>query len=281
MALVPSSTANAATAGWHLCIRKDEFGRPIRYRHCIPLPNLDSRPLYSADPELGWLLATIAKAPFEFANRLKRAGLIDGAYVAREIDLDFRPCEPVQYKLLVDQTALVHGNMLINTRRKPGWALLKEMFIIYFDVCLDLNIPAHADLMGSRLDSQAEINRWISYELKSMPFDRWYNEALTHGCNVEHLNMAFDQTVFSGIKKAFGGVKSPRKFGNMFCQNREYLGTKPPMRISNEKIDRWLKDPAFASAHADWESSVIKLLEKRDKRRGRARRQVGRFDEIT
>lgn len=280
LALVPSSSANPVTVGLHWCIRKDELGRPIKYRHCIPLLNRDPLPRYSADPELGSLLATIAKVPFEFANRLKRAGLIDGAYVAREIDLDFRPYEPVQYELLVDHTALIHGNMLINTRQKPGWALLQEMFKIYFCVCLDLNIPAYADLMGSRLDSQAEINRWISYELKSMPFDRWYNEALTHGCNVEHLNMAFDQTVFSGIKKAFGGVKSPRKFGNMFCQNREYLGTKPPMRISNGNINRWLNDPTFASTHADWESSVIKLLEKRDKRRGRTRRQVDRFDKV-
>lgn len=278
MALVPSSSANPATAGLRWCIQKDEFGRPTRYRRWIPIPNRDPLPRYSADPENVPLMATIATVPFEFAKRLRRAGLIDGGYVAREIDLDFRPCKGSRYELSVDHTALVHGNMLVNTRQKPDWNLMLEMFNVYFDVCVDLRIPAFADLMGSRLDSQMDLNRWLSYELKPMPYHRWYNEGLAHGCNVEHLNMAFDQTVFSRIKCAFGRVKSPRKFGNLYCQDDDYFGRKPPMRLSNKNIDQWLKDPVFAAQHADWESSVIALLEKRDKRRGRAGRQVVRLD---
>ncbi len=278
MALVPSSSADPATAGLHWCIRKDELGRPTKYRHWIPIPNRDALPRYSSDPENVPLMATIATVPFEFAKRLKAAGLIDGAYVAREIDLDFRPCKASQYELSVDHTALVHGNMLVNTRREPGWQLMLEMFKIYFEVCVDLRIPAYADLMGSRLDSQKELTRWISYELKPMPFHRWYNEALARGCNVEHLNMAFDQTVFSRIKCAFGRVKSPRKYGNMYCQNDPYIGRKPPMRLNNKEIDQWLKDPVFAAQHADWESSVIALVEKRIKRKGRAWQKVEPLD---
>jgi hypothetical protein len=78
-----------------------------------------------------------------------------------------------------------------------------------------MKLPAWPDLHISPITSQARMNNWISYELKSMPFHRWYNKAVVRGCELPSLNIAMVQTVFDTIKNAFGNTRSPNKCGNL------------------------------------------------------------------
>ena len=137
-----------------------------------------------------------------------------------------------------------------------------EIFWTYEAVCTELEFPFYPDLLISRLSSQPELNTWISYELKSMPFDRFYNEGLADGCKVADLNLEIDQTIFSEIKEAFGQVKSPRKIGNLYCQSANYIGVKPLLRLTKREISQWLESPAFACQHPDWAQSVDAAVEK-------------------
>lgn len=265
--LVASSSAYAESARLKLVTKKDQDGKPKRCRSWTPWAGQADWQLYSLDYENQFLIEEILTVPFEFAKRLKAAGLIDGAYVAREIDLDFYSQKAAPDQLSVVHTALPHGNLLVNTRQTPDWSWLIDVFDVYLGVCWAFGVPAYSDLLGSRIDSQAEINRWISYELKPLPYHVWYNSAVTRGCNVAHLNMALDD-VFDDLFRELSFARSPRKIGNMYCQSRDYLRQSRLFRLLKWQINLWLENEAFAAQHPEWEESVVRAVEKRQKRRG-------------
>jgi hypothetical protein len=245
-AAVPSITYRPEDAGLHYVTHKDAEGRAKAYRHSRPFvgrPELRGITLDSAESDV---VDKLLRVPFEFARRLRDRGLVDGAYVSREIALDFvplpRPATAKEWR--VAEVVLPHGNGLFNTRRKPGWRFAMECWDVYVDLWTDWGLIQYGYpdlLVGKAMVDQEEISRWISYALKAMPFEEFYQSGIKNGCFLEHLNLHFDQTVFRGIKMAFSGVRSPRKYGNMNCDprlhaheappHRRYLGKKPPDRM--------------------------------------------------
>ena len=246
LAMVPSLTYRADEAGLHFVTRKDAQGRTKQYRHDRPFAGRPMMRGLTLDAGESDVVDKLLRVPFEFAKRLRDRGLVDGAFVSREIALDFAPVavpDPAR-QWSVAEVVLPHGNGLFNTRRKPGWRFAVECWAVYVDLWADWGLfeYGYPDLMvGKAMDNQEEINRWISYELKPMPFEKFYKRGIKNGCFLEHLNLHFDQTVFRGIKMASSGVKSPRKYGNMNCDprlhaheappHRRYIGNKPPDRM--------------------------------------------------
>jgi hypothetical protein len=245
-AAVPIITYRPEKAGLHYVTRKDAQGRAKAHRHSRPFGGRPARRGITLDSAENDVVDKLLRVPFEFAKRLRERGLVDGAYVTREIALDFVPCpEPVpKHGWRVTEVVLPHGNGLLNTRRKPGWSFAVECWDVLVTLWIDWGLfeYGYPDLLvGKAMVGQEEIKRWISYKLKPMPFEKFYQKGIKNGCFLEHLNLHFDQTVFRGIKMAVKGVRSPRKYGNMNCDprlhsheappHRQYLGKKPINRM--------------------------------------------------
>ena len=258
-AAVPSITYRPEEAGLHYIVRKDAQGRAKEYRHRLPFSRHQPLPGLTLDMADFHSVEKLLRVPFEFAKRMERRGLSDGAHVTREIALDFVPRpEPIpKYEWRVVEVVLPHGNGLFNTRRKPCWRFALECWQIFLEVWDDWGLMKYGypDLMvGKPMVDQAEINRWIGYELKPLQFGKFYRSGIKNGCCLEHLNLQFDQTVFGGVKEAFNGVRSPRKYGNLNGDPRsnahevppfrKYIGIKPPNRTAERiraKIRKSLK----------------------------------------
>jgi hypothetical protein len=241
-------------AGLHFVVRKDAEGQSEEKRPFKPFgadyPKRRALTTDSADfPPLPKLL----EVPFQFARKARDLGFADGAYVTREMALQFVPLPnaPVR-ELQVGEIVLPHGNILFNSRRKPDWLFAQELWHAYVDLWKHLGLfeVGYPDLfIGRAMVDQAEINRWISYSLKPMPFERFYQNGLHHGCRIDHLNLHFDQTIFGGIHVPLKYVRSPRKFGNLNSDSRtgNYMGARPVNRTLariKKKIAKTLKhDP--------------------------------------
>ena len=261
-AAVPSITYRPDDAGLHHVVRKDARGRTKQYHHSRPFVGRLTRRGLTLDSAESEVVDKLLCVPFEFAKRLRDRDLVDGAFLTREIALDLVPVavpDPVR-QWSVAEVVIPHGNGLLNTRRKPSWRFAVECWEVLVTLWIDWDLfkYGYPDLMvGKAMDDQEEINRWISYCLKAMPFEEFYRHGITNGCFLEHLNLHFDQTVFRGVKMAFTGVKSPRKYGNMNCDprlhahevalHRRYIGNKPPHRMIQRiksKIRKCLKHVA-------------------------------------
>jgi hypothetical protein len=246
LAMVPSITYRPEDAGLHHIVRKDAKGHTKQYRHDRPFvgrPTLHGIALDAGESDV---VDKLLRIPFEFAKRLRDRGLVDGAFVTREIALNFVPRpEPVpEGQWRVAEVVIPHGNGLFNTRRRPSWRFAIECWALYVDLWIDWGLfqYGYPDLMvGKAMVDQEEIDRWIGYELKAMPFEKFYRGGIKNGCFLEHLNARLDLIVFRAIKLAFTYVRSPRKFGNLNSDprlhaneipaHRRYIGTKPPDRM--------------------------------------------------
>jgi hypothetical protein len=247
-AAVPSISFRPDTAGLRYVTRKDAEGRAKAYRHSRPFVGRRTLRGITLDSAEKDVVDKLLRVPFEFAKRLRDRGLVDGAFVTREIALDFVPRpEPVpNHELRVAEVVLPHGNGLFNTRRKPGWRFAVECWDILVTLWIEWELFKHGYpdlLVGRAMVDQKEIKRWISYELKPMPFEKFYQNGIENGCFLEHYNLHFDQTVFRGIKMAFSGVKSPRKYGNMNCDPRLHAHEAPPHRryLGKKPINRMVQ----------------------------------------
>ena len=259
-ASVPSITYQADRAGLHYVVSKDAEGRAKKYRHHRPFVGRRTLRAITLDGAESDVLDRLLRVPFEFAKRLlakKHRGveMVDGALATREIALDFVPCPHEQ--LQVGEVVIPHGNILFDSRHRLGWRFALECWETYLALWKDLGLYKYGypDLViGQRMKDQDEIDRWISYELKAMPFEKFYKNGIKNGCRLEHLNFHFDQTIFRGVKMAFTGVRSPRKFGNMNSDprksaheippHRRYIGKKPANRMAKRiigKLARCLK----------------------------------------
>ena len=247
-AAVPIITYRPEKAGLHYVTHKDAEGRAKAYRHSRPFAGRPTRrglTLVGAESDV---VDKLLRVPFEFAMRLRDRGLVDGAYVTREIALDYVPrLEPVpKHELRVAEVVLPHGNGLFNTRRKPSWRFANECWEVLVTLWIDWDLfkYGYPDLLvGKAMVDQEEINRWISYSLKPMPFEKFYQKGIKNGCFLKHLNTHLDLTVFRSIKMAFSGVKSPRKYGNMNCDPRLHAHEAPPHRryLGKKPINRMVR----------------------------------------
>jgi hypothetical protein len=250
-------------------------GRPERCKRFIPAPDLGEWRQYGVYPEDSHIVERVCETIFELANRLLRAKLIDGAFAARDLKVDFRPCSGADFPTGVTHSALAHGHVLANTTREPTFDLLLEIFSIYFDLCLELDaetgeqrVPACPDLKCSRIESQSELNGWLSYMLKPLHFEQWYRAGLARGCTLEGFNIEFNQVVFKGLHHVFGDARSPRKHGNMYSQSRRYIGNRPPPRVNPSLRKAWLGDPVLQAEHPEWEAAVYEAADQKIRRCG-------------
>src|ERR1019366_7175641 len=123
LAMVPSVTYRPEDAGLHYVVRKDEKGRTKQYRHDRPFAGKPAKRGLTLDSAENDVVDKLLRVPFEFARRLRDRELVDGAFVSREIALDFVPVavpDPAR-QWSVAEVVLPHGNGLFNTRRKPAW----------------------------------------------------------------------------------------------------------------------------------------------------------------
>jgi hypothetical protein len=265
-AAVPSLSYRPGGAGLHYVTRKDAQGRAQEYRHLRPFAGGDERRGLTLDTGDFDSLVRLLKAPFQFAQLLCSVGLADGAYAVHEVDLQFIPQSASGLK--VGEILLPHGNILFNTHCKPDWRFAQDCWLAYTKVwerfgLLDLGYP---DLViGKSMVDQAEINRWISYGLKPLPFEKFYFRGLRNGCPVEPLNMHFDQTVFRALKVPLQCVRSPRKYGNLNSDPKviDYIGARPPNRTLiriRRKIAKCLKNTPEAEPYDRLAQSELEFL---------------------
>lgn len=199
IAMVPSMSFRSVTAGLHKVTRKDEKGVTRRKRHARFYEGRPDRRELTLDIADADLVTRLLQVPFQFMQALKRRGLIDGAFATREVAIEFLPRRMEAYE--VSETVLPHGHALCNTRRKVDWRYAEECYRVYVELwerhgLFEVGYP---DLVvGKPMVDQAEIERWIGYIVKSLPFDKIYREAVAKGCKLEHLNFQFDQTIFLG-----------------------------------------------------------------------------------
>jgi hypothetical protein len=250
-AAVPSMSYSPKNAGLHFVVRKDAEGRCQEYRHF--------KPFGADEPERRGLTLDIAdfnpltkllQVPFQLTRLARGLELVDGAYATREIVVQFVPQPKAPLK--VGEIVLPHGNILFNSRRKPDWRFAQDCWLAYVELWAHLGLfgLGYPDLLiGRAMVDQAEINRWLSYSLKPLPFESFYRDGLRRGCPIDHLNLHFDQTVFNGIEFPLGCVRSPRKYGTLNGDPRtgNYMGARPVNRTLariKKKIAKTLKhDP--------------------------------------
>jgi hypothetical protein len=234
----------------------------------------DGHPLLTG-PEHEAYFERLCRALFALPSVLRDHGIIAGAFSHMEFHLSFWPGQS-RYDLWsgIAHTIQPHLNILFNT----AVPITPEIAQAIYEALGWLLMRHHAQLgypnlwIGLAMRSQQSLNRWLAYILKPWPIDLWYRRALKRGCNPNHLNLLLDEIVFVNLNHLARRAVSPRKIGNMNCQSlrfdHPYIGNQPPKPLSQKQISQWLKNPAFAALHPDWEDSVFQLIEKRWKRKG-------------
>lgn len=214
-------------------------------------------------------------ALFEVVRILNKFGVIGGAFCHLELHLSIWPDDsPPLYDWWSGLSHSLHPHLHVLFNMPIP--MTAELATAIYDL-LDRNLVYHGAQLGyphlwlKPVTSQSKLDGWLRYSLKSWPLTTWYRRAIKRGCDRWHVNLLFDEIVFDNMVHLAGRVVSPRKVGNMNCQvrSRQYIGAKPPMKLTRKQVSRWLKNKAFAAQHPDWEESVFHLLEKWEKRQGR------------
>ncbi|HLX70182.1 MAG TPA: hypothetical protein VKV04_11205 [Verrucomicrobiae bacterium] len=236
--------------------------------------NPDGHPLLTS-PEYESYFERLCRAFFALPTLLKDNGVISGAFSHLEFHLSF--CRnPSNYYYWSDlgHHLQPHLNVLFNSSVWITPPLAEAIYEALGELLVrhDTQLGYPNLWIGPAIENQDSLNRWLAYMLKPWPIDVWYRRAFRRGCNRNHLNLLFDEIVFVNLNHLVRRVVSPRKIGNMNCQSlrfgNPYIGNQPPKALSMKQVSQWLKVPAFAALHPDWEESVYQLLEKRRKRKG-------------
>jgi hypothetical protein len=275
--VVASSEVNPNKAGLQYVQTESD---PLRFRPWIGKE--PGKAIQGTIPDEAAFLS-LAKSPFEFCALLtkKKAGErtrkgAGGAYCVLEFDVRFRPAarNGCGDWFGIHCDILPHCNIVINFPFPLTFEVAKVIYDAYAKTFLhQATRTSYPDLWIKPIISQADLNSRLSYSMKAWPIQKWHRRARLNGCDPERLDAIFDNIIFGDLTYLASLLKSPRKFGNMSCNSSDYIGVKPPLRLSRKQIDKWCKDPAFAALHADWELSVYRWIEKRLKRRGKRRKR--------
>lgn len=157
-------------------------------------------------------------AAFEFGNRyvkaLKSVGLHVGALGSRELAWHYLPHH---------MTPNTH--YLLDTSDPIEFEQAKEMLHL-LERCYAVqpcDRRLYPDLHIEPLESQAAINRWLYYMFKPMDYVKGYVRLANGGADIAKLNADLDEHLFQNAEVILS-VRSPRRFGNLFCKSPGYIG---------------------------------------------------------
>ncbi len=157
-------------------------------------------------------------AAFEFGDRfvkaLRRVGIHAGALGNREIAWHFLPHH---------MTPNTH--YLLNTSYPIEFEIAKEMLHLLHRVYMSESCGRclYPDLHIEPLENQAAVNRWLYYMFKPMDYVTGYVRLANGGADIAKLNADLDDHLFQNAEVILS-VRSPRRFGNLFCKSPGYIG---------------------------------------------------------
>lgn len=157
-------------------------------------------------------------AAFEFGDRfvkaLRRVGIHAGALGNREIAWHF-----------LHHHITPNTHYLLNTSYPIEFEIAKEMFHL-LERCYMVEPCGrrlYPDLHIEPLENQAAINRWLYYMFKPMDYVKGYVRLANGGADIAKLNADLDAHLFQNAEVILS-VRSPRRFGNLFCKSPGYIG---------------------------------------------------------
>jgi hypothetical protein len=226
-------------AGLHWVTKQDANGRAKAKKHWRPFaesPAAPHTPRYGLDSMAA--LQLMAELPFEFMRRLDSLHWFDGMYCVFEWDFAFYP---ERNGTGCFHTALPHLHFFGNRRLPLNFEDGKEILRLYYRTCMKClgkqKLPSYADLELAPITSQRRLKGWMNYQIKSMRLDKMYLEGIRNGCSVRALNLEFHQTVWDAIKL----VRSPRKYGNLFALDPDYIGVRQYTKLTMRQYESLTK----------------------------------------
>lgn len=222
-------------AGLHWVTKQDDNGRATAKKHWLPFAGRADAP-YTPRYSVESLdeLQLMAELPFKFAERLVNRGWFDGLYCVFEWAFAFYPAP----RGWCYHTALPHLHFFGNRRQPLIFEEGIEIQKLYQRTCLkslgEELLPAYPDLEIAPIVSRSRLSGWINYQIKAMPLEEFYREGIRNGCPLTDLNLEFHQTVWEAIKL----VRSPRKYGNLFALDPDYIGVRQYRKLSAGQLER-------------------------------------------
>ena len=150
----------------------------------------------------------------EYVSILKSVGIHAGALASREIAWHF---------LSHHITPNTHD--LFNSSEPIEFEQAKAMFALFERVYSEQPCGRclYPDLHIAPLESQAAVNRWLYYMFKPMDYVTGYVRLANGGADIAKLNADLDHHLFQNAEVIMS-VRSPRRFGNLFCNSPGYIG---------------------------------------------------------
>lgn len=226
-------------AGLHWVTKQDAKGRALARKHWRPFADradAPHTPRYGLDSMDA--LQLMAELPFAFMRRLDQRGWFDGMYCVFEWDFAFYP---ERSGTGCFHTALPHLHFFGNRRQPLTFKDGIEIQRLYQRTCLkslgEELLPSYPDLEIAPITSRSRLRGWINYQIKSMPLEKMYLEGIRNGCSLRALNLEFHQTVWDAIKL----VRSPRKYGNLFALEPDYIGVRQYTKLTKSKHEELTK----------------------------------------
>lgn len=220
-------------AGLHWVTKQHATGRAKAKKHWRPFAELTDAPhspRYSLDSIAP--LQLMAELPFEFMRQLDSHHWFDGMYCVFEWDFAFYPDRRGTGCF---HTALPHLHFFGNRAKPLTYEQGIELYRLYHRTCSKClrkqKLPSYPDLEIAPITSRHRLKGWMNYQIKSMRLDTMYLEGIRNGCSVTALNLEFHQTVWDAIKL----VRSPRKYGNLFVLDPDYIGVRQYTMLTKRK----------------------------------------------
>ena len=224
-----------AKAGLHWVTKQGKNGKAEDWDDYLPWANLAGAPFMPRIPignVEGMLL--LAELPFKFAERLKDRGFFDGLFVVFEWHFEFFPTKQGDCR----HAALPHVHMFGNRATPLTFAEAIEIQKLYIRTCIQElklpELPAYPDVEIAPITCRERLMGWLNYQIKTMPIEKFYKDALRAGCSLTALNREFNETIWSAINL----VRSPRKFGNLYASTPTYIGVQQFKKLTKTQFER-------------------------------------------
>lgn len=207
--------------------------------------------------------------PFRFLSDLVNRCGVSGALARAEPWIGFGG--PARGQKVVDCAVLNHVNVLIASDEVIDLETAKTLLLAYKDSLRrsPLGAITYPDIWINPIASQEDLNGWIDYMFKSWTVMLVVAYQLAN-CRRYGINLKEFDYALTSLAYYFDQERMIRAYGVLSAstKKRTYIGRRQAMRLTMKKVDRWLKDKAFAWQHQDWEESVYRILDKRRMRRG-------------
>jgi len=236
----------SSRAGLRYTTQKDKFGRVMRKQKLVnPYDNQPDKPMLGANVESQPEIQLLARTALDFVSALEADGQIKGALASRELAVEFIPFANGR----VEHAAYVNVHVTVCMDQPLTRDLARQFFDQFCEACEDSGAAdlGYPNMLVSKLESQTELNRWLTYSNKTIPVEDFYERAIDAGCDIQSLNAAFDEVLWC-IKRVFDGVRNRRRVGVMRLKSkkdRQFIGkvtkTQVERRSRNSEFKKFMK----------------------------------------